>query len=144
MSQATSALQSSTPQSQSAEPDHPQYKTGKAQFDAIASYLTQNNIGYKVEEANKPYRYGHLSVTNKGGKSVFIQFDFSQATAFGRNMEYSVGVTKTNDTPCCIVGDDGKTLLMTTNRGKNGFEDRFTTFMRDFTGRRDLPSLKLP
>jgi hypothetical protein len=63
---------------------------------------------------------------------VFISFDFGKAAAFGRKMEFSVSVTNTPDNPAAIEGHDGKRLIMTTNRGVNGFKDRFSHFMSEF------------
>jgi len=116
---------------------HPEFERGQALFNQVSLYLSSQNIGFKNidMDTNNSACKRCISVANEAGKTIFISFDFARAAAFGRNYEFNVAVANTQGNPATIMGFDDKRLLMTTNRGVNGFEERFTRYMSEFTGR---------
>lgn len=116
--------------------NHPEYQKGIDAFDAIKSYLIENNIGF--EQQSKKC----VSVANTQGQKIFIRFYFNKlGMGWASKPAYSVGVYGERKTSVAKMFK-GKALLINTNRGLNGFEDHFTQFMSEFSGR-SLKQLKL-
>ena len=108
----------------------PEFEKGQCLFNQIKDYLEQNGVPFKVKSDKC------ISHVNSNQERIFIRFYFNQfGMGWGDRPAYSVGVYKDRKTSVAILGDDGKTLLITSNRGINGFEDRFTRYMSEFTGR---------
>ena len=117
--------------------NHPVWQQGKQSFDAVLSYLSTNRVAFE-KLSDKC-----AMINGECGQQVYLRFYFNEAGGMGGTPFYSVGVYKERKTSVAVVGDDGKTLLMTSQRGINGFEQRFLCYMKRLTKRGDLPQFSL-
>ena len=113
---------------------------GQAYFDQIKQNLTENGVKYTVDADNENL----ISVTSQTGRRFFIRSDFYAAarSSYG-TPEYRVGIYSDPDAQAAIKGADAKLLLMNSQRGKNGFETRFSAFLEKRLGVQSPKPLKL-
>lgn len=122
-----------------------EYDKGLAYFNAIESYILQNTAYGCKMKADGAHVKGCFSIADKPehdktAREIFIRFDFYVAGSYG-TPEYRIGVYEKEKATDAIQGDDKKLLLMNSQRGVNGFPERFEKFLERFT--RQKPKSKL-
>ena len=113
------------------------YDEGLNRFSALKVYCDTNAIAYTTCSDKC------ISIGNQAGQTIFIRFYFNTAGGWGNEPYYSVGVYRERKTIAAISGHDDGMLLMTSQRGINGFENRFTQFIRDYRDQKNLTNFSL-